>query len=277
MFNQNTNHLDCSRLYGLTRGENGRYFTGLGVGFYDTRFPTVARTLKFHRTPDADSPIVDAKTRDGVTIFMGMSLQYRLLRTPADVCALYHAYGKNWEEFYITYARSVARDAVSHFLVTDLWTRRSDVAGAVGAAVRLELARRRAEVVGFQLLTLDIPDALQAEIENTTVQFQRIAQAQLELQATTVAAITRQLQAQQAAAITVIQASADANATLLDARARAAALNFTVTAEGAGYAALAASLGLDTRGVLDLVWIDTLLGTRAPLALRVDAPDSVRG
>jgi regulator of protease activity HflC (stomatin/prohibitin superfamily) len=277
MMNRNTYNLDCSRLYGVTRGEKGRFFTGLGVGFYETRFPTTAVTLKFHRTPDADSPIIDAKTNDGVTANVGMSFQYRLLRTPEDVCALYRAYGKEWNSFYTVYARARARDAISLFNVADLWTRRADVADAVGAAVRDELATRWAEVVGFQLLTLEIPSELQDEIANTTVQFQRISQAELTLQATTVAAITRQLQAQQAAAITVVQASADSAATLLDADARAAALNYTVTSEAVGYRALKDALGLDTRGLLDLVWIDTLLGTSAPLVVSVNSPNEVQG
>lgn len=113
---------------------------------------------------------------------------------------------------------------------------------------------------------------LQDEIENTTVQFQRISQAQLNLQATTVAAITQQLQAEQQAQVTVIQASAGANATLLDAQARADVLNLTISAEGSGYKALATSLGLTTRQLLDLVWIDTVLATNASVALAAATP-----
>jgi regulator of protease activity HflC (stomatin/prohibitin superfamily) len=123
-------------------------------------------------------------------------------------------------------------------------------------------------------LGLSPQQQLQDEIENTTVQFQRISQAQLNLQATTVAAITQQLQAEQQAQVTVIQATASANATLLDATARADVLNLTVSAEGAGYKAMATALALDTRQLLDLVWVDALLATNASVSVSAATPQT---
>lgn len=93
------------------------------------------------------------------------------------------------------------------------------------------------------------PPQLQDEIENTTIQFQRIGQATLNLQKENVTAITRQLQARVTGTITVLNATFAANATLIDATAKAAVLNLTSVAEASSYNAFKTGFGLTNQQV----------------------------
>jgi len=145
---------------------------------------------------------------------------------------------------------------------------------------------------------------LQDEIENTTIQFQRIGQAQLNVQKENVTAITRQLQARVTGTITVLNATFGANATLIDANARAAVLNLTSVAEATSYNAFKTGFSMSNQEVrpqqsqahglcawaeshrcsqhvpsqvLTVTWFDTLINTKADrMFISTDVPPLAR-
>lgn len=281
LFDGNTRNLDCSTVYGATRGAGSRrYFVGLGAGFFQFRFPIPTTQLVFNNGGGADAGIITSRTSEGMTVQMALTVQYSLVPQGASLCGLVRNYGTGegaWKPFYIQYIASTARTTLSQFGVYDMWQQRGAVAAAVRAAVTAELSTRGANVVGVQLLSLDVPDALQNEIENTTVQFQGIFQAALSQQAQTVAAVTAQLQAETAAQVTLLNANAAATSTLSIATAAAAGLNLTAVAEGKGYAAVANTFGMNTTELLAFVWIDALLNTNAQLVIDSNTPMRTRG
>ncbi|RYG44376.1 hypothetical protein EON67_11815 [archaeon] len=84
--------LECDRLYGAERNsESRRWFTGLGRGFYDYRFPMRAQTIHFGAGGDA--PILSTKTKEGATIVAEFSVQYQLPRSSAALCNIVNTYG----------------------------------------------------------------------------------------------------------------------------------------------------------------------------------------
>lgn len=275
MYDANKANLEC-KLYEAS----GRYYTGLGVGFYDYRFPVTATSILLHNLPFADGPIITTKTFDGVSISAGVSFQYRYERSAAALCDIVNRYGvAQYEQFVISYARGAVRDAIGQFAVSELWTSRPEVASAVKAAVGAALRPHHAILANLQLQTLDIPDSIQNEIENTTVQGQRITQAELSQQAARISSTTRLLQAQVAAQAQILAAAALANATLYDAKARSAALNLTVSAEAEAYASLKDALQLSNEQVVTLAYIDAILsaaGSASGVTVRGSIPDILK-
>jgi regulator of protease activity HflC (stomatin/prohibitin superfamily) len=224
--------------------------------------------------PPPAGPIIESKTIDGVSVVAGISFQYQLPRDPAALCKLVQEYGVEpgaAKTFYIAYVRAAARDAIGEFEVVDFWQQRSVIAIKVKDRVRASIEAHSGTMLGFQLLTLDIPDAIQREIEDTTVQSQRVFQLQLQQQGAQVAAVTRQLQAQVTAEISIIAAGASGNATIVSTTAEAAALNLTISAEARAYASLKSALNLTNEELMALVYIDTLLKTPAA-GMRIQAP-----
>lgn len=156
---QNTRLLECDVLYGAERGKGSRrFFTGLGRGFYEYRYPLAAQSLVFSsRRSDSDSPTIDGKTAEGANVVVEIAFQYKLPRDSHALCNMLYAYGADYDSYFVNYARSVARDAIATFLVQDMWQNREGVANALRTAVTTDLANRWATVVNFQLLSLDIP------------------------------------------------------------------------------------------------------------------------
>jgi len=265
MYNQNIGKLDCNQIYSYETQAKGRYYTGLGIGFYDYRFPITAQHIVLHSVSNADGPIIESKTSDGVNVYAGISFQYTFIRTPENLCKVIQYYGTsdNARNFIINFARSAARDAIGEFRVSDLWQQRSTIAARVKQAVGNVIQNHHVNMINLQLLTLDIPDDIQREVENTMIQSQMVFQLQLQQQGLVVTSITKQLQAQQSAEISIINAIANSNSTLTRANIEAVALNTTISAEAKGYAAIKNALNLTNDQLLSLVYIDTLLKTPA--------------
>lgn len=235
LYDANLCHLDRTTVYNQERNQGGRWWTGLGKQFIT--FPKEVQMLKFNDETDADMPSIQSKTRDGADVDMGISFQYRLKRDPDSLSRLYLKFGVNdfgepdYSRFIQRYARQVTRDVLSEFKVTELWESRHEVGAQLQASLAAELERRHCELVGFQLLNLDIPPDLKEAIVTTTVAFQGIEKAEFELAQEEVQARTRRLVAEQSSTITVLNANGTAATFLLDTEAAALSLAITTDAE----------------------------------------------
>jgi hypothetical protein len=118
MFNKNTRLLECDQLYGAERGQGSRrFFTGLGRGFYEYRFPLASHTLVFSSTrSDANSPLIDARTMEGATVVVELALQYKLPRTPDRMCQLLYSYGTDYTSFYVNVRNNPGRECGYYYL-----------------------------------------------------------------------------------------------------------------------------------------------------------------
>jgi regulator of protease activity HflC (stomatin/prohibitin superfamily) len=263
MYNQNVHKLDTSRVYNSERGQSGRWFTGLGVGFYQ-QFPTDVQKLDFF-DGSGDSGMVSCRTREGLRVDLQFSVQYRLKRDATSLAKLFLDYGPDeaWKTFFINYVRSEVRNVISRHVVRDMWESRDELAREMDAALAAELGPRGAVVVGVQLLNVDIPLALQRAIENTTVETQRIEEAAEQLNAVRVSAETRRLEAEQAAQVLVIQALGEAYAIRRDAEAQAVALARASAAESRALQLTREVLGFNTTELLRFSWLEALAASRA--------------
>lgn len=248
--------MDTSKVYGADDGTGGRFFTGLGVEF--VRWPRTMQLLEFRN--GGNSSAITAKTTEGVDVELQASMQYRLRREPDQLASLFAKYGYNPDHnaFFITYVRSVVRDVISQYRVQDMWQQRAAIVDATRTAVENKLAENHAVVVGWQLLNLEIPSNLQAAIEVTTQEQQKIEQSRESLAAVRVEADTQLQESTKLAEATVIDADATAKSIVFDAIAKASALNYTVQAEGDALDAVKDTLNFNNTELLTYVWLDAV-------------------
>mmetsp|Transcript_144950 Transcript_144950/g.351965 ORF Transcript_144950/g.351965 Transcript_144950/m.351965 type:complete len:327 (-) Transcript_144950:33-1013(-) len=277
MYDANLCRLDTSVVYNAERNQGGRWWTGLGVNFIT--FPKEVQVVKFNTETDADMPSIQSKTQDGADVDMGISFQFRLLRDADNLSKLYLKFGvdefgePDYKRFVHRYARQVTRDVLSEYKVTELWEKRREVGTQLEAVLSTELTKRHCELIGFQLLNLDVPADLKEAIVTTTVAFQGIEKAEFELAQEEVQARTRRLVAEQAATITVLNANGTAAAFLLDTEAEALSLAITTRAEVDAYKHVAQELSFGSDMLLDYIWVDNMLATDVgQMYLSVDQP-----
>lgn len=256
MFNQNTGYLDTSKVWGAEVDTGGRFFTGLGIGFYEYRFPKMATTLKLTNDWDADTGSIVARDSIGLRIEVACSFQYRLMRDAQNLTALFDKYGTRWEYFYLKYTRTVVRSVIGNYNVTDMWGRREVIGEALHDAMDKEMRTHHAAIEGFQLLSLTIPTLVQGAIEATTVKQQEIEKARTERTGAVVTAQTQRLLAETNSDVLVIDATSYAFGNLTAARAAAVAANFTVVAETSALQAVKDELELNTTQLLHFQFLD---------------------
>ncbi len=79
-------------MYGaVVDGSSRRFFTGLGRNLDAYQFP--------YQSIHVALPSVFGKTSEGANIQLIMSYQYQLPKDPASLCALYYAWGFNYDSF----------------------------------------------------------------------------------------------------------------------------------------------------------------------------------
>jgi regulator of protease activity HflC (stomatin/prohibitin superfamily) len=215
LFNGNNRLLNCNQIYGLGLSGSRRVFTGLGQGFSGYTYPSTAYNTVFGTSGgQSDFSTISAKTNEGASISVDVAVQWRLpTGSGQQLCYTVYRYGGNFLPFVNNFVGGAVRDAVSGFFVQDLWLKRAVVGAAVKNSIQNVLNSNGFVFVGAQLLSLDIPTALQNAVEDTTVQSVKIATASNNQMRANVSAITRQLQAQVGAQVTVINANAQAIAT----------------------------------------------------------------
>lgn len=178
-----------------------------------------------------------------------------------------------WQGMYMRVARRIVRDVLSQFRMNDLWQRRGQVTIALETAIRNALDPLHATVTGLQLLNLDIAATVRDAIQTTTVEEQGIELTRQTQQVTLVEVITEQQRARQDALVTVINAGATSQATVIAARAAAEALNTTVTGQRGVIEATRDIIGFtSTDRLLDYLQIQAIAKSRASAKLAVPQP-----
>lgn len=95
IYDANVMRLETTTLYNAEINDvnGGRLFTGLGRAFGDFRFPRYAQRVLLSSESDATSSLLDAKTRDGLSITLSASFQYQFERTAAAMASLVINFG----------------------------------------------------------------------------------------------------------------------------------------------------------------------------------------
>jgi len=158
VFNQNTQTIDLSQLY----GPGGRHFIGLGRRF--VIYPTNLIIFDFSDDPDADSPPLELFTKDGQTVVITCTIMVQLKMD--ELAALYSLYGEDkYEPNFLRIGQTAIKNvAAADFVKEDYFRDRPAVGAAFKAAVEQQFNLIHGQVVFFQLRRIDLPSSLDAEI-----------------------------------------------------------------------------------------------------------------
>ena len=269
----------------------------------------VGPTTVFLTFPKATRDVYDtlpARTRDGLTVGLELSFQYRLQQSADSLAELYMMFGLEYESAFRREARDVLRNAASGFTAFECWRNRTALVVSMQAELDTALSRWYANVEAFQvgrrrfrrrsprrarpiahprppahtaralttapfppvqLLEIGLPDRFATSIDDMEIAQQEVETAELEQGVALIRAETLLGLANRTALLTSVRALAAANATAFGGGASAALATARVDAEADALAALATRLGLDASDeLLAAAWLVAVRSSRQAAA-----------
>ena len=267
----------------------------------------VGPTTVFLTFPKATRDVYDtlpARTRDGLTVGLELSFQYRLQQSADSLAELYMMFGLEYESAFRREARDVLRNAASGFTAFECWRNRTALVVSMQAELDTALSRWYANVEAFQvgrrrrrrrrsprptdrppaparaarapltapfppsqLLEIGLPDRFATSIDDMEIAQQEVETAELEQGVALIRAETLLGLANRTALLTSVRALAAANATAFGGGASAALATARVDAEAEALAALASRLGLDASDeLLAAAWLVAVRSSRQAAA-----------
>lgn len=157
--------------------EPGIHFVGLGHTFIP--FDITINTIEFSKTKDATLPLISCRTKDGLKLELEVSFQYRVLKD--KIYDIYTTYGENMKTVLLRIALDSISDTGTQYRAIDFFTQRTDISEKMKTQLNTRLNKDiNAEVVYFQLRSIDLPDQYELSIQNTEVTKQGIQKAEAE-------------------------------------------------------------------------------------------------
>jgi len=241
----------------------GRHFIWLR-NFFIT-FPAYKVNIEFSSKPDADAKPVPARTgRDqndpdsgGQPVTLSFSFQYQFNKD--DVGKVYKEFGEQYEARFLLFARMAVSDVAQKYTPHVFWTDRNKVALDMEHTLATMLKKEGYVTVDdFQLLHVNFPDKYEAMITDIQLQVQYKLTSEYQQKVTDVYKDIDVLRAENDANITAIQATAQAEASVLVNGASMTGFYAQQKAKADAYAALQANLTLSNQELLDYVKIRSL-------------------
>lgn len=251
-----THTVDYRQIY-----EGGIYHLGFGRQFIT--FPRMFQSTEFSDVGGADAPAISARTAAGLAISLELSYQYRVVR--AEIPQLYQAFGDDYRNVVLRQSRDILRDVAGRYSATEFFYNRSEIGDVMQAKLASDLRAVHVEVGYFQLREVAFPPTFEAALERLEVQQQEVEAAEAALELARLEAET-----------VIVAAYAEANASLIGIEVQARALNISLRAESAAYAALADELGLNSTELLAYLWVQAVREhDSAWLVIGEETPDLV--
>mmetsp|Transcript_45910 Transcript_45910/g.52965 ORF Transcript_45910/g.52965 Transcript_45910/m.52965 type:complete len:318 (+) Transcript_45910:82-1035(+) len=247
-YNPNSKNLNTDELY-----KNGRH--NLGIGHYFIKFPTELQQIKFQ-----GKTVLQSRTKDGLSVHMTISFQYKLKTTLTDLVALFYDWGDGgYDLAYRRIARAVLRDTAAEYEAYALFYERTQVSDDMISDLSEVLDQIHATVENFQLLDISLPSEFENAIRDTeneninieTLRFQR-ENVKTEMKGLKDKAVTEKQ-------VIVNSAEAKAEEITQQAQARIQTLENRIDQEIAAYKELQTTLGLtEPRDLNSYVWIQNV-------------------
>jgi len=253
---------------------SGRYFLGLGKTF--VTYPATLQTIEFS-TGSGDAPTLSVGSLDQASVFLEVSLQYRL--SLGDLGKLYTNYAKNYRPKLVGTAESTIKNVASErFAVNDYFVIRQEIAEVMHAAVNLAYKTDYASCELFQLRNMDPPPQTETSIINTLVtQEQQSTARQIKLSDlvrndTANLAVETQIKIENN-----VTARANAQAKVIIETARAEAVAIALDAYGQAYSNMRDQLNFTAEGILTHFFYENLRALESPSQLLVNLKNALIG
>jgi len=211
-----------------------------GLNFVPIKFQKTFQLVDF--TPDG-SGTLSIFTKDGLQVGVDCAFQFRLIKE--QIPTLFSKFGISYYSSVVNLARSILKNIAPGFTTEQYYTQRQIVSDALFAGLKTGLeAEINVEVGAFQLKDIVLSTAVASRLLSTVVQDQVNQREAFVQNATVIRKQTTTLQQSTLSNITVINAQANANASVLIQTANSQALSQVLQAKQTALANLFTTLGI---------------------------------
>jgi len=197
-------------------------------------FPAKVQNVEFSNTyglPRSGDryPALHTRTKEGLALNLEVSLQYRL--NQSQVGHLYTEFNVDFQDFFVSTIRDTLIKVAADYEAYQLWDQRKQVGDQMQKEVNEVLSRTYAECWGLQLLDIALPKAFDKSIVETQVQNQAVSTEKFAQESAQIRAVTSVIESEFDRQIKVINASGEANYTLITRTAKAKAKKLILDTE----------------------------------------------
>jgi len=264
-YNIFTKNVDSSYVY-----PGGRYFLFFTSSF--ARFPKIAKSIVFGNSPNADAKPLQTRTKEGLSLSMDVSFQYKLDKNL--LIELYRLYNIFYEATLIRIARDAILQEAGKFEAPEYWTKRAQIAEIMQKTLVEEFAKAKAGCIGLQILKIELPSAYENQIVLTQVEVQKKKMKEFEQQAALIRSLINIDTSEALRNITIINSSANSQSQIIKQNAISESRKKILSAESEVFSNAMTSLGLSNIEIIQWIynnWIEQnqnatiLLGVNNPI------------
>jgi len=168
LYSHASRRIDRSKLY-----TTGRYYVGVGGEFIT--FPLTQREMQL--------PEFESRTSDGMTIYLQVSLNYKVGNNLVKVLGIFDHFGFHFDGFISRLATNVIRDTSSNFSAFAYSVNRSLVGNTMERDLRAEMDEIGFVLESLQLLNIQFPTNFSNALSKTLMIQQQVVQAQRDMEA----------------------------------------------------------------------------------------------
>ena len=158
LYNTISKTIDPSKVY-----DGGWHYTGITSSFLT--FPATIQNIEFTDYKGAESAPLQARTEEGLTVTLSLSLQYKLVKS--SVGKLYESYTDKYESNFIRIARGAIIEEAAKYNSAEYWTNRRAIGAAMRKLINERLATAFATCESIQILSVDLPSSREQAIINS--------------------------------------------------------------------------------------------------------------
>ena len=143
----------------------GLHWVGL---FYSLiHFPAIHKSIEFSDDANAQQAQLSTRTQEGLELHLHFAFQYVLIKD--DLPQMYQLLQNDYEAIFTRIARNSVLQIAGGYIAPDYWKKRSQIGMNMTEALKQDLADAHADVTGFMLLKIDLPDVYEGAIVSTEV------------------------------------------------------------------------------------------------------------
>lgn len=225
------------------------------IGFYNQMitYPATQQILEFSDASTADSKPLSTRTKEGLALKIHVAFQYQLIKN--ELPQLYRLAGTNYLALYRRLAADVILQEAGNYDAPQYWQQRVSIGKKLEESLKIKLFQAHANVTGFMILKIDLPDSYEEAIVDTQIVNQEIITQQLIMQVNLINTGIEVDRARTAKNVTITNAEADGNATQIANTAKSTIISNTVNQQKVAYSNSKSLLSIGTnKELLDYIF-----------------------
>jgi len=137
----------------------------VGVFYSLIHFPSVHKSIEFSGSQNSQYPKLNTRTKEGLELQLSFSFQYQLNKK--QLHNMYLLCQQDYEMVFARIARNAILEEAGNYLASAYWLNRTAVGDKMKDNLENRLQGIYANLSGFMLLNIDLPDSYEAAIVQT--------------------------------------------------------------------------------------------------------------